>query len=156
MVLISLPTYPAKNFLIESPLVYFLVCVLIKITFLVEIPSRPGRRELPIPPQFSMIACGVKNSWLASVGQNIASSWMRTGNSKHPHPCSHCFHTKTFSHNINVPKKHLLEQQTRGDGRGLLLPPQCSGFLLFPYSFSFLEQSSWGREGATGSRPQEH
>ena len=27
---------------------YFLVCVLIKITILVEIPSRPGRRELPI------------------------------------------------------------------------------------------------------------
>ena len=48
MVLTSLPTYPAKNFLFESPLVYFLVCALIKITFLVEIPSRPGRRELPI------------------------------------------------------------------------------------------------------------
>ena len=42
--------YPAKKFLIESPLVYFLVCVLIKITTLVEIPSRPGRRELPIIP----------------------------------------------------------------------------------------------------------
>ena len=48
MVLISLPTYPAKNFLIESPQVYFLVCVLIKITILVEISSWPGRRELPI------------------------------------------------------------------------------------------------------------
>ena len=48
MVLTSLPTYPAKNFLFESPLVYFLVCALIKITFLVEIPSRTGRRELPI------------------------------------------------------------------------------------------------------------
>ena len=29
---------------------YFLVCVLIKITILVEIPSRPGQRELPIGP----------------------------------------------------------------------------------------------------------
>ena len=48
MVLVSHPTYPAKNFLIESPLVYFLVCVLIKITILVEISSWPGRRELPI------------------------------------------------------------------------------------------------------------
>ena len=48
MVLIGLPTYPAMNFLIESPLVYFLVCAPIKITFLVEIPSWPGRRELPI------------------------------------------------------------------------------------------------------------
>ena len=48
MVLISLPAYPAMKFLIESPLVYFLVCVLIKITILVEIPSQPGQRELPI------------------------------------------------------------------------------------------------------------
>ena len=48
MVLVSHPTYPAKNFLIESPLVYFLVCVLIKITILVEISSWAGRRELPI------------------------------------------------------------------------------------------------------------
>ena len=48
MVLISLPTYPAMNLLIESPLLYFLVCVLIKMTILEEIPSRPGQRELPI------------------------------------------------------------------------------------------------------------
>ena len=39
----NLPTYPAMYSLIESPLVYFLVCVLIKITILVEIPSRPGK-----------------------------------------------------------------------------------------------------------------
>ena len=52
MVLVSHPTYPAKNFLIESPLVYFLVCVLVKITILVEISSWAGRRELPIAEAF--------------------------------------------------------------------------------------------------------
>ena len=45
---VSHPTYPAKNFLIESPLVYFLVCDLIKLTILVEISSWASRRELPI------------------------------------------------------------------------------------------------------------
>ena len=48
MVLNSLPRYHAKNFLIVSPFVYFLVYALIKIPPLVEIPSWTGRRELPI------------------------------------------------------------------------------------------------------------
>ena len=48
MVLNSLPRYHAKNFLIVSPFVYFLVHALIKIPSLAEIPSRTGRRELPI------------------------------------------------------------------------------------------------------------
>ena len=60
MVLVSHPTYPAKNFLIESPLVYFLVCVLIKITILVEISSWPGRRELPIG--FAVVARGARRA----------------------------------------------------------------------------------------------
>ena len=48
MVLIILPRYHAKNFLIVSPFVYFLVYALIKIPSLAEIPSWTGRRELPI------------------------------------------------------------------------------------------------------------
>ena len=48
MVLNSLPRYHAKNFLIVSPFVYFLVYSLIKIPSLAEIPSWPGQRELPI------------------------------------------------------------------------------------------------------------
>ena len=48
MVLNSLPRYHAKNFLIVSPSVYFLVYALIKIPPLAEIPSWNGRRELPI------------------------------------------------------------------------------------------------------------
>ena len=48
MVLNSLPRYHAKNFLIVSPFVYFLVYALIKIPPLAEIPSWSGRRELPI------------------------------------------------------------------------------------------------------------
>ena len=67
MVLISLPTYPAKNFLIESPLVYFLVCVLTKITILVEISSWAGRRELPIITPKRVPAVGLP-SVVASTG----------------------------------------------------------------------------------------
>ena len=48
VVLISPPRYHAKNFLIVSPFVYFLVYALIKIPPLAEIPSWSGRRELPI------------------------------------------------------------------------------------------------------------
>ena len=48
MVLNSLPRYHAKNFLIVSPFVYFLVHANIKIPSLAEIPSWTGRRELPI------------------------------------------------------------------------------------------------------------
>ena len=59
MVLVSHPTYPAKNFLIESPLVYFLVCVLIKITILVEISSWAGQRELPIRLNLTQGSCSL-------------------------------------------------------------------------------------------------
>ena len=65
MVLISLPTYPAKNFLIESPIVYFLVCALIKITFLVEIPSQRARRELPIV----LLRCETSSRLVGASGQ---------------------------------------------------------------------------------------
>ena len=52
MVLNSLPRYHAKNFLIVSPFVYFLVYALIKILPLAEIPSWTRRRELPILTKF--------------------------------------------------------------------------------------------------------